>query len=49
MRGAAVAVATVDALLNELQARTHPGDTVVFMSNGGFDDAPRRFARLIGA
>lgn len=49
VRGAAVAVATVDALLNELQARTHPGDTVVFMSNGGFDDAPRRFARLIGA
>jgi len=49
VRGEAVAVSTVDALLDELKRRAHPGDSVVFMSNGGFDDAPRRYATLIGA
>ena len=49
MRGEAVAVASVDALLDELQRRARGGDSVVFMSNGGFDDAPRRYARSIGA
>jgi UDP-N-acetylmuramate: L-alanyl-gamma-D-glutamyl-meso-diaminopimelate ligase len=39
----ALAVADVDALLLELRNRVHPGDHVVFMSNGGFDGAPRRF------
>ena len=49
VRGEAVAVASVEALLDELQRRVHAGDCVVFMSNGGFDDAPRRYARMLGA
>ena len=44
VRGDAVAVPGVDALLDALDARVQAGDHVVFMSNGGFDDAPRRFA-----
>ena len=44
VRGEARAVADVDALLAELSARVAPGDHVVFMSNGGFDGAPHRFA-----
>jgi UDP-N-acetylmuramate: L-alanyl-gamma-D-glutamyl-meso-diaminopimelate ligase len=34
---------SVDALISELREQTRPGDHVVFMSNGGFEDAPRRF------
>ncbi len=49
VRGTAIAVTTVDALLDELQMRARPGDSVVFMSNGGFDNAPRRYAQRIGA
>lgn len=37
-------VPTVDALIDALQAAARPGDHVVFMSNGGFEAAPRRFA-----
>jgi len=44
VRGDARAVPDVDALLAELDARVRAGDHVVFMSNGGFDGAPRRFA-----
>lgn len=43
IRGDAAAVADADALIAQLQARTRAGDHVVFMSNGGFDGAPRRF------
>ena len=43
IRGEATAVADVDALIAALQARVRSGDHVVFMSNGGFDGAPRRF------
>ncbi|KFN49152.1 UDP-N-acetylmuramate:L-alanyl-gamma-D-glutamyl-meso-diaminopimelate ligase [Arenimonas composti] len=43
LRGEGVAVATVAALVDELRGRTRAGDHVVFMSNGGFEDAPRRF------
>ncbi len=32
------------ALLSRLTGWVRPGDSVVFMSNGGFDSAPRRFA-----
>ena len=36
-------------LLAQLGAIAAPGDHVVFMSNGGFDGAPRRFlAQLAG-
>ena len=37
------AVADVEALVATLRGRVRPGDHVVFMSNGGFDAAPRRF------
>ncbi|MDQ1092093.1 UDP-N-acetylmuramate: L-alanyl-gamma-D-glutamyl-meso-diaminopimelate ligase [Xanthomonas sacchari] len=43
VRGDACAAADVDALLAALQAQARAGDHVVFMSNGGFDGAPRRF------
>ena len=34
---------TVDTLIAELKALVREGDHVVFMSNGGFEGAPRRF------
>ncbi len=37
---------SVDALIARLKTLAAPGDHVVFMSNGGFEDAPRRFAAL---
>ncbi|MDL5365736.1 UDP-N-acetylmuramate:L-alanyl-gamma-D-glutamyl-meso-diaminopimelate ligase [Xanthomonas sp. NCPPB 2654] len=43
VRGQACAAADVEALLAALQAQARAGDHVVFMSNGGFDGAPRRF------
>ena len=43
IRGEAQAVADVDALIAALQSIARAGDHVVFMSNGGFDGAPRRF------
>jgi UDP-N-acetylmuramate: L-alanyl-gamma-D-glutamyl-meso-diaminopimelate ligase len=43
IRGDAQAVADADALIAVLRERTLRGDHVVFMSNGGFDGAPRRF------
>ncbi|MEO7013509.1 MAG: UDP-N-acetylmuramate:L-alanyl-gamma-D-glutamyl-meso-diaminopimelate ligase [Dokdonella sp.] len=46
--GRARAVADVDALLDALHADVQPGDHVVFMSNGGFESAPRRFADRLG-
>ncbi|WP_269203669.1 UDP-N-acetylmuramate:L-alanyl-gamma-D-glutamyl-meso-diaminopimelate ligase [Cognatilysobacter tabacisoli] len=43
LRGEGIAVADADALIAALRERTRDGDHVVFMSNGGFDGAPRRF------
>ena len=34
---------SVDALIAALREQVHAGDHVVFMSNGGFENAPRRF------
>jgi len=49
VRGDAQAVADTDALLARLGEVAGAGDHVVFMSNGGFDGAPRRFlAQLQG-
>jgi UDP-N-acetylmuramate: L-alanyl-gamma-D-glutamyl-meso-diaminopimelate ligase len=42
--GRGVAVPDTDTLLAMLTARVRAGDHVVFMSNGGFEGAPRRFA-----
>ncbi|HXD84674.1 MAG TPA: UDP-N-acetylmuramate:L-alanyl-gamma-D-glutamyl-meso-diaminopimelate ligase, partial [Rudaea sp.] len=33
----------VETLIALLAESAHKGDHVVFMSNGGFEDAPRRF------
>ncbi len=49
VRGTALAVVDTDALLARLQAASRPGDHVVFMSNGGFDAAPRRFLAQLQA
>lgn len=43
LRGEGIAVADADALIAALRERVRDGDHVVFMSNGGFDGAPRRF------
>ena len=48
VRGDARAVADADALLETLRDVATPGDHVVFMSNGGFDGAPRRFVAMLG-
>ncbi|HET6804689.1 MAG TPA: UDP-N-acetylmuramate:L-alanyl-gamma-D-glutamyl-meso-diaminopimelate ligase [Frateuria sp.] len=39
---------TVEALVDALRAQARPGDHVVFMSNGGFENAPRRFVDVLG-
>lgn len=50
LRGEGVAVPDVAGLIEALAARVRPGDSVVFMSNGGFENAPRRFlAALAGS
>jgi len=43
LRGQGDAAGTVDALLARLGEISRAGDHVVFMSNGGFEGAPRRF------
>jgi UDP-N-acetylmuramate: L-alanyl-gamma-D-glutamyl-meso-diaminopimelate ligase len=43
LRGDGQAVADVEALVAALRGMARDGDHVVFMSNGGFDGAPRRF------
>ncbi|MEQ1512378.1 MAG: UDP-N-acetylmuramate:L-alanyl-gamma-D-glutamyl-meso-diaminopimelate ligase [Lysobacteraceae bacterium] len=48
IRGEARTAPTADSLIATLRALAHPGDHVVFMSNGGFDGAPRRFLAALG-
>lgn len=47
LNGRGSTVPTVDALIAALRREVHAGDHVVFMSNGGFEGAPRRFAEAI--
>ena len=47
LRGQGVTAPDVDALIEALRVRVQPGDHVVFMSNGGFDGAPRRFHAVL--
>jgi UDP-N-acetylmuramate: L-alanyl-gamma-D-glutamyl-meso-diaminopimelate ligase len=49
LEGRGTTVATVEALIASLLARVQPGDQVVFMSNGGFEAAPRRFVDALRA
>ncbi|WP_454260807.1 UDP-N-acetylmuramate:L-alanyl-gamma-D-glutamyl-meso-diaminopimelate ligase [Pseudoxanthomonas mexicana] len=49
IRGDARTVPDADALIAALKTQAHPGDHVVFMSNGGFDGAPRRFLAALTA
>ena len=49
LAGRGAAVASVTELIAMLQRQAAPGDHVVFMSNGGFDDAPRRFLDALRA
>ncbi len=49
LRGEGVAVADAQALIAALAARARAGDHVVFMSNDGFDAAPRRFLQALQA
>ena len=45
--GRGQAVADVAAMIERLVAQVRSGDSVVFMSNGGFENAPRRFAEAL--
>jgi len=47
LRGDGVTAPDGDALIAALEQRVRRGDHVVFMSNGGFDGAPRRFHALL--
>ncbi|TKR31152.1 UDP-N-acetylmuramate:L-alanyl-gamma-D-glutamyl-meso-diaminopimelate ligase [Luteimonas gilva] len=47
LRGEGHAAADVDALIEILRKLAAAGDHVVFMSNGGFDGAPRRFLQAL--
>ena len=49
VRGIARTVPDVERLVATLAAEAREGDHVVFMSNGGFEDAPRRFLAALQA
>jgi len=48
LKGQGEAVASVDALVARLRELARPGDHLVFMSNGGFEGAPRRALAALG-
>jgi UDP-N-acetylmuramate: L-alanyl-gamma-D-glutamyl-meso-diaminopimelate ligase len=45
--GRGATASSVDALIGSLREQTQAGDHVVFMSNGGFEGAPRRFVEAL--
>jgi UDP-N-acetylmuramate: L-alanyl-gamma-D-glutamyl-meso-diaminopimelate ligase len=47
LQGRGVTVPTVEALVSSLRGQARAGDHVVFMSNGGFENAPRRFVEAL--
>jgi UDP-N-acetylmuramate: L-alanyl-gamma-D-glutamyl-meso-diaminopimelate ligase len=47
LHGRASAAPDVGGLLSQLSSEVRAGDRVVFMSNGGFEAAPARFAALL--
>ena len=48
LRGQGETVASVDALIARLAELAQAGDHIVFMSNGGFEGAPRRALAALG-
>ena len=49
LRGDGITAADVETLIARLVTLVRPGDHVLFMSNGGFDNAPRRFLAALQA
>jgi UDP-N-acetylmuramate: L-alanyl-gamma-D-glutamyl-meso-diaminopimelate ligase len=49
LKGQGEAVPSVDALIARLRELARPGDQLVFMSNGGFEGAPRRALAALAA
>ncbi|MBS0381683.1 MAG: UDP-N-acetylmuramate:L-alanyl-gamma-D-glutamyl-meso-diaminopimelate ligase [Proteobacteria bacterium] len=49
LSGRGTTAASVPGLVEALAAEARPGDHVVFMSNGGFENAPRRFLEALRA
>jgi len=47
LEGRCKVVTRVDDMLAQIEARLSPGDHVIFMSNGGFEAAPKRLAELL--
>ncbi|HET7591692.1 MAG TPA: UDP-N-acetylmuramate:L-alanyl-gamma-D-glutamyl-meso-diaminopimelate ligase [Rhodanobacteraceae bacterium] len=47
LEGRGRAVRSVEELVQALVSEIRPGDHVVFMSNGGFENAPRRFLEAL--
>ncbi len=47
LNGRGSTVPTVDALIDTLAGQARSGDQVIFMSNGGFEAAPRRFVEKL--
>ena len=47
LQGRGATVPSVDALVSSLRKQAREGDHVVFMSNGGFENAPRRFVEAL--
>ena len=47
--GRGAAAGSVDELIGPLCAHARAGDHVVFMSNGGFENAPRRLVAALAA
>jgi UDP-N-acetylmuramate: L-alanyl-gamma-D-glutamyl-meso-diaminopimelate ligase len=47
LNGRGSTVPTVNALIDALRTQVQAGDHVVFMSNGGFEGAPRRFVEAL--
>jgi UDP-N-acetylmuramate: L-alanyl-gamma-D-glutamyl-meso-diaminopimelate ligase len=48
LEGRCKIVTRVDDMLQQMKSALCPGDHVVFMSNGGFEAAPRRLADSLG-
>jgi UDP-N-acetylmuramate: L-alanyl-gamma-D-glutamyl-meso-diaminopimelate ligase len=49
LEGRGRAVRSVEELVQSLTTEVRPGDHVVFMSNGGFENAPKRFLEALRA